>query len=213
MTQFIDPRVAMSLMVFPILVSNSWQCYRAGGFFNTLRKYILFAAILSLCLIITTYFTAQISADWLIASVGMIIVIFSLTNLFYTPPRISARVDKLAQCVGGMLAGIMGGLTAVWSPPIAIYLIARGVDKDDFVRATGFLFLVGSIPLCIGFFQNGLMTESLAVVSIGMIIPSLIGFSLGEVIRRRIKPESFKSIVLICFLVIGTNLIRKAFLS
>ncbi len=210
MTQFMDPRLAMSLMVFPIMITNIWQCYRAGGIPETFKKYYLFAIVLALSLITTTYFTARISAAWLVAFVGTIIVLFSLINLFYSPPSIPARLDKRAQFVGGTVAGIIGGLTAIWSPPIAIYLIARDVGKEDFVRATGFLFFIGSIPLCFGFIQNGLMTGSLAGISMAMIIPSLIGFSLGEVIRSKIKPERFKSIVLICFLIIGINLIRKA---
>ena len=73
-----------------------------------------------------------------------------------------------------------------------------------------FLFFVGSLPLCIGFWQNGMLTGPIALVSAGMIIPTLVGFSLGEVIRRNLHPERFKTLVLVFFLLIGLNLVRKA---
>jgi uncharacterized membrane protein YfcA len=38
------------------------------------------------------------------------------------------------------------------------------------------------------------------------------GFSLGELIRKRINPEDFKKVVLIFFFVMGANLIRKSFM-
>ena len=201
MTLFIDPRIAMSLMVFPIMITNLWQCYRSGEFLATARKYGLFASILVVFLIATTYFTAGVSAEWLMVFVGIIIILFAVTNLSFHPPAIPDRFDTLAQVIFAILAGIMGGLTAMWSPPIAIYLLSRDANKDTFVRTTGFLFLIGSVPLCIGFFQNGLLTGPLALVSASMIIPSLIGFSLGEVIRRKLNAQRFRAIVLIGFFI------------
>ena len=139
-------------MVFPIMGTNMWQCYRAGHFLKTVTRYRIFAIVLSLVLIVTTYFTSIISPDWSVALIGVIVLLFSLTNLFYRPNVIPDKLDASAQAVCGIAAGVIGGFTAVWSPPIAIYLLARNVGKDEFVRATGFLFLVGSTPLCIGFF-------------------------------------------------------------
>ena len=210
MTLFIDPRVAISLMVFPIMVTNLWQCYRAGEVRATVVKYKWFALILLVCLFGTTYFTARISAQWLLAWVGIIIVLFALMNLSFRPPPIPDRFDGIAQWIFAVFAGVLGGLTAIWSPPIAIYLMARDVDKETFVRVTGFLFVIGSLPLCIGFYQNGLLTGQLAVVSMAMIIPSLIGFSIGEVIRRNLNAQRFRQLVLFGFVLIGLNLIRKA---
>jgi uncharacterized membrane protein YfcA len=210
MTQFIDPRLAISLVVFPIMFSNIWQIYRAGEIKKTVMKYWMFAVVLAISLMITTSYTAKVATDFLVAFVGVVIILFSLMNLMSTPPSIPEKFDRPGQLIAGLTAGVMGGFTAIWSPPIAAYLIARNTNKDGFVRATGFLFLVGSIPLCLGFWQNGLMTGPVALVSTGMIIPTLAGFSVGEIIRRKLKPDRFKRLVLFFFLLIGLNLIRKA---
>ncbi len=197
-------------MVFPIMFSNLWQIVRAGNAINTIVKYWVCAVVLTISLMVTTFYTVRVAADFLVAFVGVVIILFSLLNLMSTPPSIPEKFIRSGQFITGLVAGIMGGFTAIWSPPIAAYLIARHVDKDEFVRATGFLFLVGSVPLCIGFWQNGLMTGPVALISAGMIIPTLAGFSVGEIIRRKLRPDRFKTLVLIFFLLIGLNLIRKA---
>ena len=210
MTLFIDARLAVSLMVFPIMLTNVWQVYRSGNIANIARDNWLFAVVLLFALLTTTFFTTRVSADVLVMLVGFVIILFSLVNLTFRVPPIPNRHDRLAQCLGGVAAGIVGGFTAIWSPPVAAYLIARGVEKDEFVGSTGFLFFVGSLPLCLGFWHNGMLTGPVALVSLGMIIPTLAGFTVGEVIRRRIDARRFKTILLVFFLLIGFNLVRRA---
>jgi len=213
MAQFIDTRLDIALMVFPILFANIWQFFRAKGKSRIVRQYWLFATVLLISLMTATTFTAQISVNMLITFVGIVIIVFSLMNLAFTPPPIPDRFDKPLQGLFGLLSGITGGLTAIWSPAIAIYLIGRGVEKDDFVGISGFLFLTGSIPLAIGFWHNGMLTGTTAILSMTMMVPTLVGFSLGEMIRRRLDAEKFKTIVLVFFLLMGFNLIRKAYFT
>ncbi len=209
MAQFIDPRLAIALMVFPIMFANIWQFFRARQRLRIVQEHWIFALTMLISLGIATVFTSRISTSALIIFVGVVIILFSLTNLMFNPPAIPNRLDRACQSVFGVISGITGGLTAIWSPAIAIYLIGRGKEKDEFVGISGFLFLVGSIPLCIGFWQNGMLTGRTALLSMGMMIPTLIGFSIGEYIRRRIDARRFKTLVLVFFLLMGINLIRK----
>lgn len=204
--------MAVALVVFPMMVSNAWQVFRMGEFTKALRDYWIFAAALMSVLWLTTSVTAAISQDALIAMVGIVIVVFAVTSLAVKPPPLPDRYDQVGQALAGTAAGVLGGLTAIWSPPMVTYLIARGLDKDEFVRASGLLILLGSLPLCIGFWQTGLLNGANAPVSAAMIVPTLLGFSLGEVLRRRLKADRFRVILLLVFLVMGLNLIRKAFL-
>jgi len=199
-------------MVFPILFANTWQFFRAKQRIQIARQHWIFALTLLVSFSIATFFTSRISASSLIIFVGLVIILFSLSNLIFNPPAISDRLDSPLQAICGTISGITGGLTAIWSPAIAIYLIGRGKEKDEFVGISGFLFLVGSIPLCIGFWLNGMLTGSTALLSMTMMIPTLIGFSLGEFIRQRMDAKKFRSIVLVFFLLMGVNLIRKGFI-
>jgi uncharacterized membrane protein YfcA len=84
------------------------------------------------------------------------------------------------------------------------------VEKDEFVGSTGFLFLVGSLPLCVGYWNNGMLTGPVALISASMILPTLAGFTVGEVLRKRIDARRFKTLVLVFFLLIGINLVRRS---
>ena len=211
MSQFLPPHSAIAIVVFPLLVSNLWQVVRAGQWGRTVRKYWVLIATLALSLWITTFFAAQVSAEFLLGAIGVSIVIFALSSLIGTPPELPDRLDRPAQLGTGLAAGLMGGFTSLWSPPFVTYLIARRTDGDEFVRAAGLFILVGGFPLALGFWQSGLLNGSTAPISAAMIVPTLIGFSIGEVIRRRMNPKVFMRTVIWMFLLMGLNLLRRAF--
>ena len=208
--QVYDPRVAIALAIFPILFTNIWQVYRTGDVKRTLRNFWPFALTLAVVIWIFTGFSARISTTSLVFVLGCVVVTFALTGLFARPPELPTRFDRLGQVVAGCLSGVLGGLTAIWSPPMVVYFIARRLDKDDFVRASGVLLFIGSVPLCVGYLQNGLMTKELAIMSMAMIVPTLLGFSVGEAVRRRVNGARFQKLILCVFLVMGLNLIRRS---
>ena len=119
--------------------------------------------------------------------------------------------DRLAQVIAGGVAGSIGGVTSIWSPPMVIYLLGRGADKDDFVRLAGFIILVGTVPLTAGYWHAGLLTRELAWSSLAMVVPVLAGFAIGEKLRHSLNPMVFRRVVLVYFFLMGLNLVRRAF--
>jgi len=210
LSQFYDPYSAIALVMFPMLFSNIWQTYKSGEARRTFKTYWPFGLMLIIFILIFVNLSVSIPVEMLTIILGAVIILFSLSSLLIHPPELPERFDKPAQIIAGTIAGIMGGLTAIWSAPLIIYLVSRRLDKDDFIRASGLLITMGTVPLCFGYWANGLLTGSLAGISMLMIIPTIVGFNLGARIRRRIEPAIFQKVVLIIFLLMGLNLIRKA---
>lgn len=210
LSQVYDPRTAIALVIVPVVVTNFWQIYRSKHALDTLRTYWPFALALMIFIWISAWFSVSVPTTHLMIILGLVIILFSLNSLFFRPPRLSLRYDKWIQLLGGTLAGVMGGLTAIWSPPMVIYLLARGVEKDSFVRATGLLIALGSLPLVLGYWSNGVLRGELAQISTAMVVPTLLGFGLGEWLRRRIDAAFFQKVVLVAFLLMGLNIIRRA---
>lgn len=209
LVQVAPPHEAMAMVVFPMMLLNGWQVWREGEAAATFRSYWRFAAALMATLYLATYVTVSVSAEALMLMLGVVIAVFAATSLIARPPPLPARWDHRAQLVAGSVAGAMGGLTAIWSPPMVIYLLSRRVDKVEFVRATGLLILLGSLPLCLGLWRAGVVTGERAAVSAAMAAPALAGFTLGEALRRRLDTERFRLVVLGLFLLMGLNLIRR----
>lgn len=209
LTQVIDPRQAIALLLLPALVANVWQVYRSGGVVKAARQLWPFATVMIVFIWIFARFAAQVPTDMLIVGIGVVIMLFALSNLFSGSFDLPPRFDLPAQLGAGTAAGVMGGLTSIWSPPMVMYLLARRLPKEEFVGATGMLILVGMIPLTVGYWQAGLMTPTLATYSALMIGPTSVGFAIGEQVRHRLDAEQFRRILLIVFFLMGANLIRR----
>ncbi|MEL6961352.1 MAG: sulfite exporter TauE/SafE family protein [Pseudomonadota bacterium] len=209
LAQVTDPRQAIALLLLPALAANAWQVYRSGRLLEAVREFWPFAAVMTVGIWIFARFAVHVPADVLIIGTGIVIILFALSSLISKPYALPPAFDLSAQLGAGALAGIMGGLTSIWSPPMVIYLLARRLSKDAFVRVTGMLILVGTIPLIIGYMQAGLMTPTLAAYSAMLILPTWLGFAIGEWMRHRLDAEQFRRILLIVFFFMGANLIRR----
>jgi len=210
MAQFVDPRVAIALLLVPALVTNSWQIYRGGEVRRSAKLLWPFA----LAMIVTMYLSALlapfVSQRLLTGGIGVMGVLWAGTSLIKRPMQIPDALDGPFQILAGLVSGAIGGLTSIWSPPMVMYLLARHNDKEDFVRFTGFLILCGSVPLVLGYISNGLLTGQLALISAIMVLPTLLGFSAGERLRQRLDGQQFQKVVLCIFCLMGLNLIRRA---
>lgn len=209
-TLFEGPRVAIALVLFPMLASNAWQMWRGGMIRRTVRRYWLFAVVLFVGVMATAFGTASAGDRFLLAALGIVVLIFVAASVRRLIPPLPDRLDKTAQVGFGLFAGVIGGMTAAWGPPLAMYLATREVDKDEFIRAAGFLIVVGSVPLCVSYAQLGFLNGPLAGVSAAMILPTILGFSLGERLRRHLSPNGFRNALLVVFAVLGINLLRRA---
>lgn len=121
--------------------------------------------------------------------------------------KISLGNGPVWHAIVGLFSGILGGLSSIWSPPVAMYLLAQNVSKSEFIGATGFLFLAGSIPLAIGLTVAGVLAVDNVLHSMMGLIVVLAGFCVGEWLRDYIKQESFRQVVLWAFLIMGARLI------
>ncbi|MBW4707166.1 sulfite exporter TauE/SafE family protein [Roseobacter sp. YSTF-M11] len=210
MTLFFDPRTAIALVLFPMIGSNAWQVFRAGHLRRTARRYAMFAGVLLVGVAATTFVTQNTGDRALLAVLGVVILVFVAVSWRGLVPPLPEHHDRKAQIGFGLLAGVVGGMTAGWGAPLAMYLATKRVDKDEFVRATGYLIFVGSLPLCIAYAQLGFLTGPLAGASAIMLIPAIAGFSAGEVLRNRLSAAAFRNAILILFVFLGLNLLRRA---
>ena len=88
-----------------------------------------------------------------------------------------------------------------------MYLLARNTEKNEFIVAIGFLFLVGSFPLIAGLTMSGVITFDVLLLSGLCTVVSLVGFQIGKKIRRRLSEERFQRVVLGFFLIMGLRLV------
>lgn len=206
-----DARTAISLAIIPMCLINAWQIYRSGNVAYVVKTNWRLLLAMVLFIAIFTVVAADISIFALTLFLGVAISVFAISSLWRTPPVLSDRYKNPAQIITGVVSGIFGGLAGVWAPPIIIYLTSRRVSSTEFVQTVGVLLFIGSTILLGGYVYNGFIHSGNAVFSTLLVLPAIAGFSIGEIMRRKLSNDLFYKIILMFFLVLGLNFIRRAF--
>ena len=209
-SQLTDPQLAVALVVVPVFVTNAWQVYRQGQVRRMVRKLWPYTLCIWVSLWLVSQLAPSVDQRLVFATLGAGICAFSILGLLTQLPGIAPRFDKPAQIVAGASAGWFGGLSAIWAPPVVIYLLTMRLDREDFVRHSGFMLGVGALPLLAGYLSNGQMPWPLPLWSLAMIVPTLIGFAMGERLRPWLGGRAFRTAVLVLFFIAGLNLLRRA---
>ena len=210
LTLIMEPTTAISLMILPIVFTNFVQFNRSENRRQIAIKYKWFAAAIMTSIFVTSLFITSFPTAMLTVAIGCAMVAFSVNLLFRIPLPIS---NALGWQIGvGLFSGILGGLSSIWSPPVAMYLLARNTPKEEFIGATGFLFLAGCIPLAIGLIISGVVTSETLLQSLVGLFVVMCGFRVGEILRRYVSHELFRTFVLTAFLLMGGRLIATGLL-
>jgi len=204
LTLVMPPTTAISLLTLPIIVTNFYQFGTAKNRLQTANRYKVLALAIIVSIFITAWNIKSFPAEFLTVAIGFAMVMFSTNLLFGFSLPIGPGLGW--QIGVGTASGILGGLSSIWAPVIAMYLMARNVSKDEFIAATGFLLLVSCIPLGFGLYLSGVLTIAMVIKSLLGLVVVLIGFSIGESMRNRVSQNLFRRIVLIAFLIMGVRL-------
>ena len=205
LTLVIEPTIAISLLTLPIIFTNIMQYASCDSPRLIAAKYWLFGVAIMSSIFVTSLFILSFPTAMLTISIGFAMIIFSLTQMFGA--RMPMGPGRGWHVAVGLFSGTLGGLSSIWSPPVAMYLLTQNVSKDEFIGATGFLFLAGSIPLATGLALAGVLTLTTTLHSLMGLVVVLSGFKIGEWLRGHVPQNTFRQIVLWAFLLMGGRLI------
>ena len=207
---FFDAHQALGLIVLPLLFSNLLQAWQSGQFRWVFSNFWPYLVTIALTIFVASSFASQVNERviYLLITIGILLFLISQKKL----PGIQLSSDKHLYFAGfaGILAGILGGLTTVWGPPTIIYLRMLGLAKEQFVRATGWMFLIGSVPLIAGYWMGGILTTELVPAGIVGSVMAMSGVVLGKHFRSRISEKHFVLVIDVILGLMAINLLRKS---
>ncbi len=209
MTLVIDLRLAVPLLVIPIVVTNIIQALRGGRFKEILQRYwpMLITATIGVWAGAALLFRVDLS--YLLCVLGIVISAYSLINLYTIRLTVPKKFQSALSPLVGLCSGLLAGTTGSIGVPVIIYYQALGMLKDVFVQAVGINFLFTGTIMGIAFaLENGLNSETLPMSALA-VIPAYLGMASGQWIRDKVSEEKFRTCLWILLLLIGFNLIRK----
>lgn len=132
---------------------------------------------------------------------GLILIGFGLYNLLGVKlPRLEA--DWLAFPFG-LLAGVLGSAYNANGPPIIIYGVFRGWNRDQFRASLQGYFLITNLLIIAGHGVSGLWTTRILVLFLLSILPVVGAVYLGERIASRFSQEIFDRIIYYLLILLG----------
>lgn len=205
------PAEAAALIIIPSLVTNVWQFASRQHRLIVIRR--TWSMLLLICVV--TWLGAGLitgsDAERATVALGAALIVYAAIGLAKVHLSISRRYETWLSPLVGATTGIVTGATGVFVIPAAPYLQALGFEKDDLVQALGLSFTISTIALTAGLATHGAFQITNAGTSALCTVPALVGMGIGQMIRTRIDPATFRVLFLITLLLLGTDLMLHSF--
>ena len=141
----------------------------------------------------------------LLTGLGILVLAYAIYALA------KLRTPQLKHRAWGGLAGLLGGMLSgaynVGGPPVVIYGQCRGWKASAFKSNLQGYFLAGGITVIATHWTMGNMTSAvlgeLPLAFVGMVTGLVLAFS----IDRKLKPETFNTIILWLLVIMGVKLL------
>lgn len=209
---FVTPAQAASWMLVPSLLTNVWQVAAGPNLWSLTRRLATMLAGIAVGTVLGSGIITGTSAGLASMALGVVLMLYAGLGLSPLRPRVPAGAEPWLSPVVGLATGIVSAGTGIFVMPSVPYLQALGLEKDDLVQALGITFLVATVALGIGLFREGVLVGGTAMMSVWMLAPALLGMWLGQAIRSRISPATFRTWFMIGLLVLGAHLAVKPWL-
>lgn len=209
MSTFLDMRVAIPLLVIPVIVTNIWQAFRGAEMAAILRRFWVLFACSCIGVWSGTVLLFRVDPSVLIAILGAVVCVFTVINLFALRLTVPERAMPVLSPAIGLFSGVLSGSTGSLGLPVVIYFQALGLPKDTFVQALGLQFLITAAVWIAALIEQGALKGDGVMISTLAVAPAALGMVAGQWLRDRITQERFRTVVYVFLFVIGLNLIRK----
>jgi uncharacterized membrane protein YfcA len=206
------PAEAAALLIVPSLATNVWQMLAGPNLGAILRR--LWPAMLGVCG--GTWAGAGLMTGthgWLgTALLGAALVAYALTGLTSLQLSVGAGRERWLGPLVGSLTGLITAATGVFVIPAVPYLQAIGLEKDDLVQALGLSFTVSTLALALNLAAAGTFNLSLAGPSLGTLAMAGTGMWLGQALRARLSPATFRVWFFAALAALGLYLLARSLL-
>jgi uncharacterized membrane protein YfcA len=208
---FIDIKSAAMLLSMPLIFSNVPQALEGGQTGRCLMQLmpVILGTIPGLFLGVRVLLVVDASVAKIIA--GLVLMGIGGVTLLAPKLQLQSRFVLPTGITFGFFGGILGGIAAMAGPLVFIFLLAKGLSEKAFTKQAS-LYLVVSAGLLATLLTASRQFNWLDVlVSTAATLPVVLGIYVGQHMRDKIAPETFKTLVLIAVIAAGADLLRHGF--
>lgn len=206
------PAQAAAILIVPSLVTNVWQALSGGSVMTLAQR--MWSLLVGICIgtALGAFYLAKTKATEASMWLGVALVVYALFGLFNMHFSVPRRSEGWLGLIVGLATGAITVATGVFAIPGVPYVHALKFDRDRLVQALGLSFTVSTITLALALLYLGEMRMSLAVPVLVALIFAPTGMWLGQIVRRRVRPETFRMLFFWSLLALGAHLALRGLL-
>jgi uncharacterized membrane protein YfcA len=201
------PARALAIVIVPAIVTNVWQTF-VGPY---LRDIIRRLWPLMVGTVIGIWCGAGLMtgpyARYGTIVLGALLVIYAIIGLSKFSFHVAPGNEKWVGGIVGLITGVVSAATGVQVIPSMPFMQAIGMEKDELVQALGVFFTVATVALAFNLTTAGLLTAATALPGAVAMAGAFAGMFIGQAVRSRLEPETFRRWFLIALILLGTYLV------
>lgn len=203
------PGTAANILLPSLILTNVWQMLAGPHFLqllHRLRFFLLFVVVGTLA-----------GTGWIAGEIGRIgagvlgatLALYGVLSLMDFKITVAPAREGRVGAVLGLIAGLINALTAVFSIPAVPFLRAIGLEKDELVQALGIAFTVAAVALGVNLGLASALDPAQGPVSLAGLGAASAGMVIGQRIRAKLDPETFRRWFFIGLTALGLYLAKR----
>jgi len=166
-----------------------------------IRRVLSLTAASALGVPLGIYLLLLMSAPTLKLVMGLVVVL-SAIPMFLGYSR-SFRREGLASGLFGFVSGVLGSSTSLSGPPIVLFLVNQGWDKESFRASISAYFFLTNMVALASLTASGAINLDMISAALALIPACLIGFYLGVKLLPRVNASIFNRMSVIIVMATG----------
>ena len=150
-----------------------------------------------------------LSARYATIGLGVALILYAIAGLTAFRFNVRAALEPILSPIIGAITGLITAATGIFVIPAVPYLQGIGLEKDELVQALGLSFTVSTLALAVSLAADGVFVPKMIVPTLVALSVSLLGMWLGQVVRDRLSPTTFRRCFFAGLLLLGLWLAVK----
>jgi uncharacterized membrane protein YfcA len=135
----------------------------------------------------------------------------SAVTLLAPKLQLQSRLVLPTGIIFGFFGGILGGIAAMPGPLVFIFLLAKGLRGQAFTKEASLYLVVSAGLLAILLTASRQFSWLDVAISMAATLPVVLGMCVGQHMRDKIAPDTFRKLVLIAVIAAGADLVGHGF--
>jgi uncharacterized membrane protein YfcA len=205
-----QPSHALAIVIVPAVVTNIWQPFVGPYLRDIMRRLwpLMVGTVLGIWL--NAGMLTGPYARYGTIVLGILLVIYAIIGLNKFSFNVARSDEKWIGGIVGVMTGVVSAATGVQVIPSMPFMQSIGMEKDELVQALGVFFTVATVALAFNLTSAGLLTAATAWPGAVAMAASFTGMFVGQAVRSRLQPETFRRWFLIAMILLGLYLAASA---